>query len=233
MGARSDPASVLIVEDDRSVAEVVATALRARGHRVEVAVTGDDALATAAASEPDLVLLDLGLPDLDGVEVCVRLRRWFPNPIIVLSADGAEERKVRALDEGADDYVTKPFSMPELLARMRVALRHRELVAAAADPTRLALGDLVVDTGTRVATAAGEQLDLTRIEFDLLVLLGRHPGRVVTQSTILDRAWPEGTSGTTGALRVHVRNLRRKLGEGPDRPTLTTDPGVGYRLEVD
>ncbi len=226
----SETYSILVVEDERAVAEVVSTALRTRGHDVRVAVTGASALDDAASAEPDLVILDLGLPDIDGIEVCRRLRRWLANPIIVLSADGAEDRKVAALDAGADDYVTKPFSMPELLARMRVAFRHRRLVHTAVDPARLELGDLVIDTGSRTAVAGGETLDLTRKEFDFLALLARNPGRVFTHGTIIEQLWGSTAGGSTGSLRVHVTNLRRKLGEAPDRPQVLTDPGVGYRL---
>jgi two-component system KDP operon response regulator KdpE len=219
-----------VVEDEPAVADVVATALRARGHAVRVAVTGGSALDEASVSEPDLVILDLGLPDLDGIDVCRQLRRWSHNPIIVLSADGAEDRKVAALDEGADDYVTKPFSMPELLARMRVAFRHRQLVGAVLDPARFELGDLSIDTGARVATVDGRDLELTRMEFDVLALLARTPGRVFTHGTILEHVGGPRSTGTTGSLRVHVTHLRRKLGDGPRRPQIETDPGVGYRL---
>jgi two-component system KDP operon response regulator KdpE len=224
-------AAILLVEDDPVVAEVVETALGGRGYRVTVAGTGAAGVEATWSGRPDVVILDLGLPDLDGIDVCRTLRTWFANPIIVLSADGAEDRKVAALDQGADDYVTKPFSMPELLARLRVALRHRRLVATAADPAVVAVGDVVIDTGARTVEVDGRPVDLTRKEFDLLVLLARQPGRVFTHGTILDHVWDDrtGASGTT-SLRVHVTQLRRKLGDGPGRPQLVTEPGVGYRL---
>ena len=222
-------ATVLVVDDEPALVEVVSTALRARGHRVVVATTGRDALEAASAEPPDVVLLDLGLPDLDGVDVCTHLRRWYRNPIVVLSADGAEDRKVAALDEGADDYVTKPFSMPELLARLRVALRHRR-AADADDPGVVAVGDLLIDVPARVATARGQPLDLARKEFDLLVVLARGAGRVFTHAALLERVWGSPTAGSTESLRVHVNKVRTKLGDGPQRPRLVTEPGVGYRL---
>lgn len=225
----STDTSVLVVEDDDSVAEVIATALQRRGYAVEVAATAQQAHERVALREPDLVLLDLGLPDRDGLDLCGDLRGWFRNPIIVITADGDEDRKVAALDLGADDYVTKPFSMAELLARVRVGVRHRALLAAVVDAQDLVVGDVVVDTGAHAATAAGEELTLTRKEFGLLALLARNPGRLLSHRTILDQVWgPEG--GTTESLRVHVTNLRKKLGDGADRPQIVTEPGVGYRL---
>jgi two-component system, OmpR family, KDP operon response regulator KdpE len=231
--SRSRPAeqSILVVEDDPAMAEVLETSLAARGMAVSVESTGGGALDAAGLSEPDLVILDLGLPDMDGIEVCRQLRRWSANPILVLSADGAEDRKVAALDEGANDYVTKPFSMNELLARMRVALRHRALVAAIVDPTVIVLGDLTIDTGARTARIGGDALELTRKQFDLLVTLARNPGRVLTHHTLLDLAWGAG-GGTTESLRVHVTHLRQKLGSGPERPQVLTSPGTGYSLSM-
>ena len=211
------------------MAEVVETALAVRGHRVRVAVNARAGLEQASLEEPDVVLLDLGLPDGDGLEVCAALRRWFRNPIIVLSADGAEDRKVAALDLGADDYVTKPFSMPELLARLRVAMRHRNLVASALDPALLVVGDVEIDTAARTVRIAGAQVDLTRKEFGLLALFARNPGKVLTHGLIFSQVWGSGT-GSTESLRVHMTHLRRKLGGGPTRPTLVSEPGVGYRL---
>jgi two-component system KDP operon response regulator KdpE len=186
----------------------------------------------ASASEPDIVVLDLGLPDIDGLDVCAQLRRWYRNPILVLSADGAEDRKVAALDLGADDYVTKPFSMPELLARLRVAQRHRRTTAALADDTVLRIGDLVLDSGARAATAGGEPLTLARKEFDLLEVLARNAGRVLTHRALQTHLWGSPEASRVASLRVHVNQLRTKLGTGPERPQLVTEPGVGYRLTV-
>ena len=221
---------MLVVDDEVALTEVIALALGARDYRVSVVANGEAALATATVERPDIVVLDLGLPDIDGIEVCRELRRWFANPIIVLSADGAESRKVEALDAGADDYVTKPFSMPELLARLRVALRHRQLVASVVDPAVMRLGDLTVDTGAHVATIGDQPLDLTRKEFALLALLARNLGKVLVHQNILTSVWTGTNRGTTESLRVHVTNLRRKLGSGPKRPQILTEPGVGYRL---
>ena len=212
------------------MAEIVATALSARGHEIEIATTGEAALRAVSLNEVDVVILDLGLPDIDGVEVCLRLRRWFRNPILVLSADGDEQRKVAALEGGADDYVTKPFSMPELLARLGVALRHRAAVATAIDPVAMSLGDLRLDEGAHTATIDGAPLRLARKEFALLAVLARNPGRVLTHGWLLNRVWETTDSAKTETLRVHVNQLRRKLGEGPRRPKVLTEPGVGYRL---
>ena len=228
--SRTADATVLVVEDEPAVAEVLATALRARGHDVEVAVNGREALERASLFEPDVVLLDLALPDIDGIDVCRQLRRWFHNPIVVVTADGDEDRKITALDGGADDYVTKPFSMGELLARLRVALRHRHAVADAIDPAALQVGDLHVDTGAHIATVDGEPLKLARKEFALLALLARNSGRVLTHTSLLSRVWGTADLAKTERLRVQVTQLRRKLGDGPRRPRILTEAGVGYRM---
>jgi two-component system KDP operon response regulator KdpE len=220
---------VLVVEDDPAVAEVLASALDSRGYRVSAAPSGRAALDAASLEAPDLVILDLGLPDIDGVEVCRLLRQWSKNPIIVLSADGAEDRKIAALDEGADDYVTKPFSMPELLARIRVAERHRHLAAQVVDDTVIVLGDVVVDPAARVVSVAGVLVDFTHKEFALLTLLARNPGRVLTHGTILEQVWGTGQGGTQ-PLRMLVFQLRKKLGTAPGRPSVDSVPGTGYRI---
>ena len=218
---------MLLIEDDANMAQVVAGALRTRGHEVTVAADGRRGLQDASDLEPDLVILDLGLPDIDGIEVCRTLRRWYRRPILVLSADGDETRKVTALDEGADDYVTKPFSMPELLARLRVAHRHAQLLA---DDRALAIGALHIDASSRTVELAGEPLSLTRREFELLHLLVRHAGRVVTHGTILESVWGTDDLRRTDTLRVHVAQLRKKLAGAPHAPTIMSEPGVGYRL---
>src|SRR6516164_10969638 len=170
---------VLVVEDERSMARVLSASLQARGYKVEIARTGQDALDRSAAEDPTIVILDLGLPDIDGVEVCRRMRQWTRASIIVVTADGAEDRKILALDEGADDYVTKPFSMPELLARLRVAVRHRREIGPFVDGL-LEVGDVVVDMGDHRVTVAGRPVELTPKEFDFLALLARHQGKVLT-----------------------------------------------------
>src|ERR1700730_14141925 len=188
---------VLVVEDERSMARVMSASLQARGYQVSVARTGQDALDRSAAEDPAVVILDLGLPDLDGIEVCRRMRQWSRAPIIVVTADGAEDRKILALDEGADDDVTKPFSMPELLARLRVAVRHRQAIGPFVDDAVLQVGDLEIDTADHQVTISGRRVELTPKEFDFLALLARHQGKVLTHRTILKHVWgPEASNRT-------------------------------------
>jgi len=223
-------ASILIVDDERPLLRVLSAGLEAKGYRTRTALTGAKALEAAAVAEPDVTLLDLGLPDLDGIDVCARLRRATNNPIIVLTADGAEDRKIRALDEGADDYVTKPFSLPELLARIRVALRHRRALTPSTPgaPEVIVVGTLIIDVDAHVATLDGVELRLTRKELAVLGLLARNAGRVLTHRAILDQVW--GPEQSLDTLRTHVTLLRRKLGTDPRTPQIVTAPGVGYRL---
>jgi two-component system KDP operon response regulator KdpE len=221
--------TILLVEDDRSMTRIVSAALRARGYKVVPVATGKAALAAAERDNPAVVLLDLGLPDIDGVDVCRQLREWSTVPIIVVTADGADERKVTALDEGADDYVTKPFSTPELLARVRVALRHRR-AAGLVDRTVIDVGDLRIDLSRREVTVAGQPVDLAPKELALLTLLARHAGSVLTHRAILEEVWGPDAVRETQHLRVYAGMLRKKLGDDPSRPRLITEPGVGYRL---
>jgi two-component system KDP operon response regulator KdpE len=223
------PASILVVEDDASVADVLVTALARRGHHVAIATSAASARDRLSRANVDVVLLDLGLPDGDGLELCAELRTWYQYPILIITAEGDEARVVEALDAGADDYITKPFSVPELLARLRVALRHRAVLSANVDPDRLVVGDLSVDTGAYLATAGDRTLDLTPKEFQILSLLARHPRLLVRHSTILSQVWPDG-GGSADSLRVHMTKLRKKLGEGPERPRIQTETGVGYRM---
>jgi two-component system KDP operon response regulator KdpE len=221
---------VLVVDDEPAILRAVGTALRARGYDVETAATGQAAIDTTALRAPDVVVLDLGLPDIDGIEVCRRIRAWSSVPIVVLSAEGAEDRKVSALDEGADDYVTKPFSMPELLARIRVALRHRAAGPPPVDETVLEVGDLRVDLARREVSVGGRRVELTRKEFDFLALLARWPGRVLTHRAILQEVWGPEYGSETQYLRVYASQIRKKIHDDPARPRLVTEPGVGYRL---
>jgi two-component system, OmpR family, KDP operon response regulator KdpE len=221
---------VLVVDDEPAIVRTLRAALTARSYRVEVAEDGNSALHAAATCGPAVVILDLGLPDIDGVEVCRRLREWSDVPVIVLTAEGADDRKVLALDAGADDYVTKPFSMPELLARVRVALRHRSSRADGPDTAVFEVGDVMVDVAHHTATAGGRPLDLTPKEFGFLAVLARHPGRVITHRMILQEVWGPAYGTETQYLRVYASQLRRKLEEDPARPRLLTEPGVGYRL---
>ena len=221
---------VLVVDDERSIRRAVEAGLQARGYEVRHAATGQEALDATALENPDVLVLDLGLPDIDGVEVCRRIRSWSDVPIIVLTAEGSDERKLRAFDEGADDYVTKPFSMPELVARVGVALRHRHAVGRGADETVLDVGDLRVDLFRHTVTVAGREIDLTPKEFGFLAFLARWPGRVLTHRTILQEVWGAEYGTETQYLRVYASQLRRKLEDDPARPRLVTEPGVGYRL---
>jgi two-component system KDP operon response regulator KdpE len=225
-------ARVLVVDDEPAIRDVLDAALRARGYATRLAIDGSEALELASAVEPDVVVLDLGLPDLDGVEVCRQLRRWTSNPIIVLTVDDGENRKVEALDAGADDYVTKPFSVPELLARVRVALRHRAVLAQAVDATAVDLGELRVDTAAYEAYVGAEALRLTRKEFALLAVLARNAGKVLAHDTLLAAAWGEDASASRrgGQLRTHVTQLRNKLAAVHAAARIVSEPGVGYRL---
>jgi two-component system, OmpR family, KDP operon response regulator KdpE len=223
--------SVLVVDDEIGLTRALAINLRAHGYTVETAKDGTTALAVAGAHPPNLVILDLGLPDLDGVEVVRGLRGWLTAPILVLSARQAQDQKVAALDAGADDYVTKPFGMDELLARVRAALRR----GAATDSGRpvVETDSFTIDLGAhRVSTSAGE-VRLTPTEWHLLEVLVRHPGQLVTQRQLLQEVWGPAYSTETNYLRVYISQLRRKLEHDPTSPRhIITEPGVGYRFEA-
>lgn len=223
-------AVVLVVDDEPAILRALRAALEARRYVVAVAASGQEAIEIATSRPVDAIILDLGLPDLDGVEVANRIRQWSEVPIIVLTVEGAEERKVQALDEGADDYVTKPFSMPELLARVRVALRHRRRHDSGDPDAVLQVGDLRVDLADRHAWVGSEPVDLTPKEFALLAVLARHPGRVLTHRTLLQEVWGPAYGTETQYLRVYASQLRKKLKDDSERPRLVTEPGVGYRL---
>ena len=197
---------------------------------MHVAATASVGLQLASAIEPDVIIVDLGLPDLDGLEVCRRLRRWTSIPIVALAADGAVDRTVEALDVGADDCVSKPFAMPELLARVRVAIRHRWALAQVAETNLLELGSLRIDVAAHEATIDGRQLALTRKEFALLAMLARNEGRVVLHRVLLSGVWGPDPARVE-LLRTHVNQLRRKLGTaGWDGAQIVNEPGVGYRI---
>ena len=220
--------TILVVDDEPAIVRTVKAGLIARGYEVETAASGREALFFLTARTPDAVLLDLALGDMDGVDVCRAVRSWSEVPIIVLSAEGSEHRKVVALDEGADDYVTKPFSMPELLARVRVALRRRADTRGADDPV-LVCGQLVIDLSRHVVTHDGITVDLTPKEFAMLEALARHPGRVLTHRTILHEVWGPGYDTETQYLRVYASQIRKKLGP-VGGSMLVAEPGIGYRL---
>ncbi len=221
-------ARVLVADDDPSLVRALRIGLTARGYEVEIARTGDEAVSQVALVRPDVVLLDLGLPDVDGTQVCRRVREWSSVPIVVLSASGDEQRKVAALDGGADDYVTKPFGMAELEARIRVALRHGRR-AAGAEPTEIAVGPLVLDLVGHAGRLGGRELDLTAREFELLAYLARRAGKVCTQHMILRDVWGAQYGSESHYLRVYAHRIRRKLGE-PAGAMLRTHPGIGYQL---
>ncbi|MEA2716962.1 MAG: two-component system, OmpR family, operon response regulator KdpE [Actinomycetota bacterium] len=224
--------AILVVDDEPAILRALRAGLEARGYRVLTAVSGQQAIDVTAVEAPALVVLDLNLPDIDGVEVCRRIRGWTDVPIVVLSAEGSDSRKVLALDEGADDYVTKPFSMPELLARIRVALRHRPAHAGGGPPDQavLEVGDVRVDVARHQVTVGGRSVELTPKEFAFLALLARWPGRVLTHRAILREVWGPEYGTETQYLRVYASQLRKKLDDDPERPRLITEPGVGYRL---
>ena len=225
------PPLVLLVEDEAPVRETLAAGLAANGFRTEEAATGREGLAMADSYRPDLVILDLGLPDIDGVEIARRLRAAGEIPILVLSARSQEKDKVAALDAGADDYVTKPFGFEELLARLRVALRHAAKRASPDGGGEFSTGPLRVDLTARRVFVDGAEIRLTAIEYKLLVELVRNAGKVVTHQQLLKAVW--GLHGTAHAhyLRIYMGHLRRKLEPDPSRPRIfRTEIGVGYRL---
>ena len=218
---------VLIIDDDRDLLNVCRVGLEALGHEVWTAGTGHDGFAEAAIRAPDVIVLDLGLPDMDGMDVCKRIRTWSDVPIVVLSADGSEDRKVDALDGGADDYMTKPFGMRELNARLRVALRHHTV--AAEDQAELDVGPLHLDLVHCEAALDGRVLDLTAKEFDFLAFLARHAGKVCTRRMILESVWGSQYARDLHYLKVYAYRIRRKLGDEGGQ-ILQSDPSVGYRL---
>jgi two-component system KDP operon response regulator KdpE len=222
---------ILIVEDDPQMRRLLRTTLKGHGYPITEALTASEAVSLATQHLPDLVLLDLGLPDGDGIAVTRRLREWSSVPIIVLSARGRERDKVEALDAGADDYLTKPFGTGELLARIRVALRHAAVRADAPSDPSIVIGALVIDPLKRVVTQRGSEVHLTPIEYRLLLHLARNLDRVLTHRQILGEVWGPGHASQTEYLRVFMLQLRRKLELDPARPQLiVTEPGVGYRM---
>jgi len=218
---------VLVVEDDRQIVRTLRTSLQARGYDVLAAGDGTTALGVLRADGVDLVILDLGLPDLDGLEVLTRLRSFAKQPVIVLTVRDSQSEKVAALDRGADDYVIKPFDMEELLARMRATLRR--VASADGRPSLLRFGDVEVDLAKKRVTRKGVKVHLTRTEYQLLVAFATHPGKLLTHRWLLSTVWGPGYTEETN-VRVHVGHLRRKLEEDPSNPRLIlTEPGLGYR----
>jgi two-component system KDP operon response regulator KdpE len=225
---------VLLVEDEPQMRRFLRAALTGHGYRLVEADSGALGLTEAATRTPELILLDLGLPDMDGLDFMKRLREWARTPVIVLSARGQEKDKVAALDAGADDYLTKPFGVPELLARMRVARRRSELQADGQPQAAFTLGAISVDQARRQVFVSGQETHLTPTEWRLLSALLRHAGKVMTHRRLLNEAWGPAYMTQTQYLRVYMGQLRHKLEPDPARPRyLMTEPGVGYRLRLD
>ena len=228
-----DGISILIVEDERQMRRFLRTSLESNDFQVLEASSAKEGLALATSHNPDIILLDLGLPDGDGLAVTRTLREWARTPIIVISARGLERDKVEALDAGADDYLTKPFGVNELLARIRVALRHARESRGSPLPV-IELGSLKVDFARREVSLEGQIVHLTPIEYRLLTLLVQNAGKVLTHTQLLNEVWGPGHAQQTHYLRVYLAQLRRKIERDPARPQLlVTEPGVGYRLRLD
>jgi two-component system KDP operon response regulator KdpE len=222
---------ILVVDDEQAIRRFLRTSLTANGYTVFEATNGEEALMGVVNNRPDVVILDLGLPDIEGVEVTSRLREWSQVPIIILSVRDQEADKIAALDAGADDYLTKPFGVGELTARLRVVLRHT--AQPKADPIFIVDG-LTVDLSRRLVTVADKEVQLTPTEYDLLRILVTHAGKVLTHQQLLRQVWGPGYENEAHLLRVNVSNLRHKLERDPARPRyIITEPGVGYRLRAE
>jgi two-component system KDP operon response regulator KdpE len=222
---------ILVVDDEPSIRRFLQASLATHGHAIFEAENGEAALTEAVIRHPDLIILDMGLPDLDGIEVTRRLREWTRIPILILSVRGGEEDKIAALDAGADDYLTKPFGVGELLARIRAAMRH---VASPTTAPIFTTGELTIDLARRLVMVAGREVQLTPTEYTLLRVLVTHVGKVITQPQLLREIWGPGYETEMHLLRVNISNLRRKLEPDPTRPHyILTEPGVGYRLRAE
>ncbi len=231
----SDPEwLILVVEDEAPIRRFLKAALEAQGFKLLEATTGAQAIALAASHQPDIILLDLGLPDFDGLEVIRRVREWTHTPIIVISARGKDTEKIAGLDAGADDYLVKPFSVAELSARMRVALRHLKQTRVGKGEPVFTAGKLRIDLAGRMVWLGEEEVHLTPIEFKLLAALVRHSGKVLTHRHLLKEVWGQVSEDQVHYLRNYIRTLRHKLEAEPTRPVhLRTEPGVGYRFQGD
>ena len=224
---------ILIIDDEVQIQRALRTILTEKQFQVTIAGRGEEGLALAAANEPDLIILDLGLPDMDGVEVCTRLREWTQTPVIILSVRDSERQKVAALDHGADDYLTKPFSTEELLARVRVALRHSAHIQGTQSKVVKA-GSITIDLAWHLVKRQEEEMKLTGTEYKLLAFLASNHGRILTHQSILTHVWGPADADHTEYLRVYMRQLRKKLEDDPERPQyILTEPGIGYRFIAD
>jgi two-component system KDP operon response regulator KdpE len=233
LAAPAPPAQLLVIEDEAKIRQIVCAALAAEGVRCLQASTAAEGIARAASDRPDLIVLDLGLPDRDGIEVCREIRRWSHAPIVVLSARHDEREKAALLDAGADDYVTTPFGVVEFAARVRAQLRRARMPAAPATEAPLRLGALTVDVARRTVMREGAPVHLTPTEWALLLALLKRPGRTVTHRQLFREVWHDSYGDVQQYLRVYVAHLRKKLEADPYAPKhLLTEPGVGYRLEI-
>jgi two-component system KDP operon response regulator KdpE len=224
---------ILVIEDEPEIRKFLKASLESHGYTPTFAENAKEGIKLVTAHPPDAVILDLGLPDMDGLDVIRAVREWSAVPIIVLSARGQEQDKVTALELGADDYLTKPFGVPELLARLKVALRHAWQSTAAVSPI-FETGDICIDLEKRRVLVKGEEVHLTPIEYKLLTVLLKHAGKVVTQQQLLKEVWGKNSTENSHYLRVYARALRQKLGDNPMRPRyIVTEAGVGYRLKVE
>ena len=223
---------ILVVEDDRSIANLISTTLKIHGYTYAWAATGNEAVAMCASLQPELILLDLGLPDLDGIEVIRTVRSWSTAMIIIISARGEDSDKIEALDNGADDYLTKPFSIDELLARIRAAARRLEFQAQRETGNAVFVnGQLTIDKGSNLVSVAGEEIHLTPIEYKLLCLLADNAGKVLTHSFIISRIWGTGMETDIGSLRVYMNSLRKKIShKEAGEELIRTHIGIGYQM---
>ena len=227
---------ILVIDDEPQILRAMRTILTEKQFKVTTASRGEEGLTLAAANEPDIVILDLGLPDMDGVEVCARLREWTQCPIIILSVRDGERDKVAALDQGADDYLTKPFGIEELLARVRVALRHASTRTQAQGTQNklIKAGSITIDLAWHIVKRGDDEIKLTGTEHKLLAHLAANRGRVLTHQSILTHVWGPADADHTEYLRVYMRQLRKKLEDDPERPQyILTEPGIGYRFIAD
>ena len=221
---------ILVVEDDPTVRNLITTTLKSNNYAYITAPTGEAAIAAATTQQPDIVFLDLGLPDMDGIEVIKRLRSWSQMPIIVISARSEDVDKVAALDAGADDYLTKPFSVTELLARLRVAQRRISAVASNSADSVFRNGGLTIDYGAGCVTLSGEEMKLTPTEYKLLCLLAKDAGKVLTHTYLTNKIWGSSWESDMASLRVHMATLRKKLEKDPQTQYIQTHIGIGYRM---
>ncbi len=230
----TNPTHILVIDDEPQILRALKTILAAKQFHVSAAARGEEGLAMAAAEQPDLIILDMSLPDIEGIEVCKQLREWTSTPIIILSVRDSEKDKVAALDAGADDYLTKPFGIEELLARVRVALRHKSQAAGGTKRTIIHAGKMEIDLAGYIVRRDNVEVSLTATEFKLLAYLASHAGRILTHHMILSNVWDPAEVDKIEYLRVYMRQLRKKLEDDPVQPkVLLTEPGIGYRFMAD